>query len=107
VLDIQNKLQGDSPMTASIFVRHQVNDFGTWKKVYDEVAPLRKEGGLMAESVHRASDDPNTVIVYHQFPDLSTAQEFIAGMSGEEFQAVLKNAGVKPETLEMWVGEGV
>ena len=94
-------------MTASIFARHQVNDFAKWKKVYDEVAPLRKDGGLIADSVHRAPDDPNTVIVYHQFQDLSIAQEFIAGMSGEEFQSVLENAGVKPETLEMWVGEDV
>lgn len=94
-------------MTASIFARHKVNDFATWKKVYDENVPLRKEGGLIAESVHRDPDDPNTVIVYHQFADLSTTKEFIAAMNKEEFQSVLKNAGVKPETLEMWVGEDV
>jgi hypothetical protein len=27
--------------------------------------------------------------------------------SSEEWQSVLKKAGVKPETLEMWVGEDV
>ena len=75
--------------------------------MYDEVAPLRKEGGLIAESVHRDADDPNTVIVYHQFTDLSATQEFMAAMNKAEFQAVLKNAGVQPETLEMWVGEDV
>lgn len=95
-------------MTASIFVRHQVNDFATWKKVYDEVIPLRKEGGVITESTHRDPDDPNTVIGYHQFADLSTAQAFIAAMKGnEEFQSVLKKAGVKPETIEMWVGEDI
>ena len=94
-------------MTASIFARHKVNDFATWKKVYDEVAPLRKDGGVIADSVHRGADDPNTVIVYHQFGDLSATQEFMAAMNKAEFQAVLKNAGVQPETLEMWVGEDV
>jgi len=94
-------------MTASTFVRHQVHDFATWKKVYDEVAPLRKEGGVIADSVHRDPDDPNTAIVYHQFADLSTAQEFFAAMNGEELESVLKNAGVKLDTLEYWVGEDV
>jgi quinol monooxygenase YgiN len=94
-------------MTASLFARHKVNDFATWKKVYDGRVPAAKEEGLIAESVHRGADDPNTVIVYHQFGDLSATQEFMAAMNKAEFQAVLKNAGVQPETLEMWVGEDV
>jgi len=64
--------------------------------------------GVIAESVHRAPDDPNTVIVYHRYTDLSTAQAYLAALrSNEEFQAVLKKAGVQPETLEMWVGQDV
>ena len=94
-------------MTASFFARHKVNDFATWKKVYDENVPLRKEEGLIAESVHRDPDDPNLVTVYHQFVDLRTTQELVAAMNSEEFQKVLKSAGVKPETLEMWVSEDV
>jgi quinol monooxygenase YgiN len=90
-----------------LFARHKVNDFATWKKVYDGRVPAAKEEGLIAESVHRDPDDPNTVIVYHQFTDLSATQEFMAAMNKAEFQAVLKNAGVQPETLEMWVGEDV
>ena len=94
-------------MTASSFVRHKVNDFATWKKGYDEVAQLRKDGGVIAESVHRAPDDPNTVIVYHQYTDLSKAQGFVAAVSTGELQSVLKKLGVKLETLEVWVGQDV
>lgn len=95
-------------MTASSFARHKVDDYATWKKVYDEVAPLRKEGGVIAESVHCDPGDPNTVMVYHQYTDLSTAQEFLAALnSNEELQSVLKKAGVKPETLEVWIGEDI
>ena len=69
---------------------------------------MRKEGGVIADSVHRDPDDPNMIIIYNKYTDLSTAQESIAAMtSSEEWQSVLKKAGVKPETLEMWVGEDV
>ncbi|MFQ5435820.1 MAG: cyclase [Anaerolineae bacterium] len=95
-------------MTASSFARHKVNDFASWKKVYDENIPLRKEDSdLIAESVHRDPDDPNTIIVYHQYADLSTAQKFLAAMNDEAFQTILAEAGVQPETLEIWVGEDV
>ena len=94
-------------MAASIFSRHKVNDFKAWKKVYDGRVPAAKEEGLIAESVHRDPDDPNTVIVYHQFGDLSTTQEFVAAMNTEQFQSLLKEAGVKVETMELWIGEDV
>ena len=74
--------------------------------MYDEVLPLRK-GVVIAESVHQDPDDPNTVIVYHQYADLSTAQEFLASLSNGENQAVLAKAGVQLDTLEMWIGENV
>ena len=91
-------------MTASIFVRHKVNNFAAWKKVYDEALPLR-EGIVTAESVHQDPDDPNTVIVYHQYPDLQTGQAFLDSATKGENQEVLMRAGVQPETLEIWVGE--
>jgi quinol monooxygenase YgiN len=95
-------------MTASIFIRQQVNDFATWKKTYEEMAPRREESGVIVASVHRDADDPNTIIAYSQYADLSTAQGLIAALSSnEEFQAVLKKSGVKPETMEVWVSEDV
>lgn len=94
-------------MTGSFFARHKVNDFATWKKVYDGRVPAAKEEGLIAESVHRDPDDPNTVIVYHQFGNLNTTQEFVAAMNTEQFQSLLRNAGVKVETMELWIGEDV
>ena len=94
-------------MTASLFVKHQVNDFATWKKGYDGNGPLRNEGGVIADSVHCDPDDPNTVLVYHQFADLSTLQQFMAAISDGPLQSVLQKLGVKPETVEVWIGEDV
>ena len=30
----------------TMFARHKVGDYGKWKRVYDEVQPLRKERGV-------------------------------------------------------------
>ena len=32
-------------MSATLFVRHRVNDFGAWRAVYDSVEPLRRHAG--------------------------------------------------------------
>lgn len=95
-------------MTASTFARHKVNDFAAWKKVYDENIPLRKQdSGLITESVHRDPHDPDTIIVYHQYTDLATAQRFAAALSDKAFAAILREAGVEPDTMELWLGEDV
>ena len=94
-------------MTASMFARHKVNDFATWKKMYDEVVPLRKDGGVIADSVHRDPDDPNMVIAYHQFADASTAKAYAARLDSEEFRSMAKTVGIHLDTLEVWIGEDV
>ena len=82
-------------MTASLFVKHQVNDYAAWKKGYDGNGPIRNEGGVLADSVHRDPDDPNTVLVYHQFADLSTLQKFMAALTDGPLQPVLDTLFLK------------
>ena len=90
-------------MTVSMIDRHKVDDFATWKKGYDGTGQLRKNGGVIASSVHRALDDPNTVTVIHQFADESAARAFRARLDSDEFRAMAKETGIKPETLEAWL----
>ena len=93
-------------MTASIFIRQQVDDFAHWKQIYDEMAPLRAQSGVINATVHRDADDPNTVIAYSQYEDLATAQHLMAALeSSDEFLTVIKQSGVRPETMEVWVSE--
>lgn len=94
-------------MTASVFFRSEVNDFATWKKVYDESAQEIKETGVITNSVHRDPDDPNTIIICHQYADLNTAQGFMTAVTTGGLQPAFKKSGVKPETIQMWVGEAV
>ena len=38
---------------ATLFVRHTVEDYAKWKRVYDDFVPTRKKMGVMSASVHR------------------------------------------------------
>jgi hypothetical protein len=93
-------------MTAIVFFKQEVIDFAAWKKFYDDNAHMRTEGGIIASSVYCNADDPNTVLIYNQLPDRETAQNLANALGSEEWKAAFKAAGVKPETIEMWMFEG-
>lgn len=95
-------------MTVSMFARHKVDDFATWKKLYDEVIPqARKEGGILADSVHRDPDDPNMAIAYHQFTDVNAAKAHAARLNGDEMRSMAETVGIHMDTLEVWLGEDI
>jgi hypothetical protein len=64
-------LQRRSIMTVAIIL-HRVADYDAWRKVYDSVGDMQKDGGVTQESVHRMVDDPNNVLVIHHFVDVET-----------------------------------
>jgi quinol monooxygenase YgiN len=88
---------------ATMFVRHTVNDYGNWKRVYDQLASVRKERGVTGASVHRDPKDPNTIIVTHQFKDMNAATAFA---NSEELKSAMANAGVSGPP-EIWFGEDI
>lgn len=94
-------------MTVSMFARHKVDDFSTWKKLYDENMQLREESGILEDSVLRDPDDPNIVIVYHQFANVDAAKAHAARLNSDEFRSMAKTIGIHLDTVEMWLGEAV
>jgi quinol monooxygenase YgiN len=90
-------------MAATMFARHKVNDFKTWKPAYDELGPVRKQYGVTAASVHRDPKDPNTIIVTHQFKDLNAATNFA---DSTELKSAMAKAGVSGPP-EFWFSEDV
>ena len=88
---------------ATTFVKHAVNDYGTWKRGYDDLASYRKEGGVIAASVHRDSEDSNMVIVMHQFGSMGEAQAFI---SSDDLKAIMQKLGVSGPP-EIWISEDI
>ena len=87
----------------TLFVRHKVNDFANWKRVYDDFASTRKEKGVTGASVHREANDPTDLTVTHQFKDMDTATAFA---NSEELKSAMANAGVAGPP-DIWFTEDV
>lgn len=85
----------------TIFVRQKVNDYDSWRQEYDRFDAQRQEMGVTGHSVYRDADDPNTVIVTHDFKDTATAKAFA---NAPELQAAMEQAGAAGPP-EIWFGE--
>ena len=83
-------------------VSHKVDDFGKWKKVYDEYESVKQKFGVKEQLLIQASDDPNHVLVVGQ-GELDAIQKFI---SSEELKDGMKSAGVSSEP-NLFVGNEV
>ena len=95
-------------MTVSLFVQHQVKDFNIWKKFYDENAPqVLKTGGVIVDTVHRNLDDPNSVLVYHQFADTDALNAFVALLNSDEARELSAVSGAIMESVNVWTGADV
>jgi quinol monooxygenase YgiN len=86
-----------------LFARHKVEDYGRWKRVYDEVGSIRKKMGVTAASVLRDGGNPNLIIITHQFKDTNAARAFA---DSEELKSAMERAGVSGAP-EMWFGEEI
>lgn len=81
-------------MMATLFVRHDVADFATWKKAYDDFADERQNLGVIGQGVYQSEDDPNHVTVYHHFKSMAAARAF---MDSPKLKQAMLAAGVQGE----------
>jgi quinol monooxygenase YgiN len=84
-------------MLAGMIVSHAVEDYATWRKVYDDFDLFRKESGIVGHAVNQEFDDPNRVIVYHQAESLNTLRAF---EGSNELKERMRDGGVA-EPLEI------
>jgi len=80
-------------MTATLTVRHPVQDYAAWREVYDgaDVAALHAKYGVSNARVGRNPEDGNDVLVTHDFASLDDAQNFAGD---PDLVAVMEKAGV-------------
>lgn len=76
---------------ATLFVRHDVSDFGKWKNAYDDFDDERKTMGVTGGGVFQADGNPNDVTVYHEFDTMQSAKAFA---DSARLKEVMNNAGV-------------
>jgi hypothetical protein len=75
-----------------MFVRHEVADYGIWRKSFNAFAPTQKKAGVIYKAVYQSADDPNDVTVIHDFHSLEQAKAFAAL---PELKAAMEKSGVK------------
>jgi quinol monooxygenase YgiN len=86
-------------MTSTIvLVRHRVDDFEAWKKVYDGFAPTQAEHGVHAHQVLRSIENPKDVIVTHTFESSEAARAFFAM---PELKEAMSEGGVDTESVDI------
>jgi heme-degrading monooxygenase HmoA len=83
---------------ATTFVQHSVRDYDAWREVYDGVADLQKQGGVVEEAVYRGEEDANTVLVMHRF---SSADEAHAFFENPDLRSAMERGGVDPASLRI------
>lgn len=76
---------------ATLFVRHKVKDFVTWKTAYDAFDEERKTLGVTSQAVYQSDDNPNDVTIYHEFTSVELAKAFA---NNPRLQEVMESAGV-------------
>ena len=63
-------------MSATLAIRHHVGDYAAWRKIYDEVEPLRAQHGCTAQRVMRLPDDGNELLFTQDFASAEQASSF-------------------------------
>ncbi|MEA3214734.1 MAG: hypothetical protein QOJ19_890 [Acidimicrobiia bacterium] len=87
--------------TATLIVRHRVNDYGAWRTVYESVESLRQQYGCLSAEVMVDPSDKEDVYVLHRFPSVDQAQGFA---SSSELKEAMGRAGVAgPPRIEIAV----
>ncbi len=82
-----------------LFVRHKVQDYATWRKVYDDFEATRTKMGEVGDWVFQLDGDPNDVTVIHDFESVEKANAFAGS---DELHTAMAGAGVagKPD---VWI----
>ena len=87
--------------TATLIVRLQVQDYGTWRAVYESVEGLRQQHGGSGAEVMTDPGDKQEVFVLQRFPTVTQAQAFA---ESSELREAMGRAGViGPPRIEIAV----
>lgn len=79
---------------ALLVIRHDVQDYDQFRAVYDSMSEVQQQWGVTEESVHRLADEPNTLLVLHQFATVAQARAFL---TSRDLHAAMQRAGVAGE----------
>jgi hypothetical protein len=86
---------------ATVFVRHPVSDYDTWRPRYDEDAHRRDEAGLTEVGVFQDASDPNSVLVVWNTDNVDGVEAMLAD---EDLEQKMQDSGVLAPP-EVWIAD--
>ncbi len=86
---------------AMCVVSHEVEDYATWRAVYDANADMRASAGVESARVYQNADNPNMISIVAE----GDRGKIEALMASPDLKDVMQNAGVKGPPQVMFVND--
>lgn len=75
-----------------VLIIHEVEDYQTWKAIFDQASGIRKTAGEISYQLLRYDTDANRIVHFSEWSSLEQARRFF---ESPELVEIRKNAGVK------------
>jgi heme-degrading monooxygenase HmoA len=82
----------------ALLIRHRVEDYATWKPVFDAEESTRRANGSQGARLFRNADDPNETLILLDWDDLERARLFV---QSDDLRDAMEHAGVVDEP-DLW-----
>jgi quinol monooxygenase YgiN len=80
-----------------VLIIHEVEDYRTWKKIFDAAADIRQEAGEIHYQVLKYEDNPNKIVHFSAWKSIEAAKLFF---ESPQLIQIRIDAGVKaPEFI--------
>ena len=86
----------------SVIVKHEVKDYDTWRKTFDSVKDLRRNGGEKVFKIFRDKGNPNVVFGVFTWESDEKARQYF---DSRELREKMAEAGVKGKPAIYFVDE--
>ena len=87
----------------SLLIRHHVEDYDSWKAVFDEHELTRRANGSQGGRLFRDASDPNEVLLLLEWDDLERARLFA---DSDDLREAMARSGVTDQP-DIWFLEDV
>lgn len=78
--------------TTAVVVTHEVENYETWKRAFDQHASARKNAGVVSTHINRDASQPNLLSVYIAGTDAAKLTGFL---TSQDLMTTMRDAGVK------------
>jgi hypothetical protein len=70
---------------------HEVKDYNSWKKVFDEDAPNRSKMGVKITGLYKSVDNPKMITIFCEVPSEKAIKDF---MANPDLKVAMEKGGV-------------